>query len=134
LAQQPMVPLGIQVRNFVEVGPSFASPNGTLTLRLNAVADKVELSTERMRASRPEIKDFLVPMDPREDGMPLSPYARFLGRIEACLETINPVLNTPLWNLRVNIAGLVLDVLVRKDKCPGLPTAGSYVNGNLWLA
>src|SRR5437016_8724319 len=41
LSDLPLVPLGVEVRNFVEVGPTFSSRDGELTLHLNAVADKV---------------------------------------------------------------------------------------------
>ena len=133
LSDLPLVPLGVEVRNFLEVGPTFSSRDGELTLHLNAVADKVEIVTPRMREQRPEIKDYLVPMDPREDGVPLSPYARFIGRIEESRETTNPFSKVALWKIRLNISGISLDVLVRKDQCPGLPEAGSFLSGNAWL-
>src|SRR5439155_11954710 len=101
--------------------------------RLNAVADRVDIATPRMRDQRPEVRDFLVPMDAREDGLPLSPYARFLGRIEAVHDITNPILSVPLWLMRLSVSGLGLDVLVRKDRCSGLPTAGHFLSGNAWL-
>lgn len=133
LSDAPLVALGVQIRNYVEVGPSFGSPDGEVTLRLLAVADKVEVVTPRMRETRPELKDFLVPLAPREDGMPTSSYATVVGRITTVDEMTNPVTNLALWRLRLDVSGLPLTVLVRKDRCPALPTAGSYANGNLWL-
>jgi len=38
-----------------------------------------------------------------------------------------------LWKIRLNISGISLHVLVRKDQCPGLPEAGSFLSGNAWL-
>lgn len=133
LAALPLVPLGVQIRNFVEVGPGFGSPPGEVTLRLLAVSDKVDVVSPRVRETRPETKDYIVPLAPREDGLPTSSYSTFLGRIEAVAESVNPVTNVALWKLSVDVSGLRVVVLVRKDHCPALPAVGSFASGNLWL-
>src|SRR5439155_32714 len=58
-----LVPLGVQLANYPEVGPSFAQRHGPLTLETIAVAAKGQVLTPRLRQARPEVKDFLAPMD-----------------------------------------------------------------------
>ena len=129
LAGAPMLPLGVQIRNFVEVGPTFGSPEGDVVLRFLAVSDKVDLLAPRMRETRPEVKDFLVPMSPREDGVPTSSYATLLGRIERVEEVTNPVTSTDLWRLRVDVSGVTLAVSSGRTGARPFPRRGASPAG-----
>ncbi len=129
-----LVPLGVQLVNYAEVGPAFTKHVGPLGLRAIAAADKGQVITPRLRQARPEFKDFLAPLDGQETGVPLSPYASILGRIEAVEEQMNPLTNLHLWLLRLDVEGFRCEVFVRKDRCEGIPTPGSYFTGRVWLA
>jgi len=128
-----LVTLGVQIRNYLDVGPGFESRKGKFLVDLLAVGDEVRLMGPRLRAMRPEVKDFLAPMSPNPHGIPMSPYATFLGRIVSVGEAVNSFRGTPLWKLGLSIPGMPLEVLVRKDRCQGLPQAGHYATGSAWL-
>ncbi len=128
-----LVPLGVQVRNYLEVGPAVTERAGRLSIRLRAVADKAQVASPRLRESRPEAKDFLAPMHPTPEGVPQSPYGNFLGRIASVGELENPVGKMPLWRLGLDILGFPLELVVRKDRCEGTPQVGHFLAGSVWL-
>ena len=128
-----LVPLGVQLANYAEVGSSFVQRRGPLALHALAAADKGQVLTPRVRQARPEVKDFLAPLDGTETGVPLSPYAQVLGSIEDTAEVINPITGLPLWRLRLNVSGFRCEVLVRKDRCEGTPSRGNFFTGRVWL-
>ena len=128
-----LVPLGVQLANYPEVGPSFAQRHGPLTLETIAVAAKGQVLTPRLRQARPELKDFLAPIDGQDTGVPLSPYASVLGLIERVEGTTNPFANLGLWRLGLDVSGFRCDVLVRKDRCDGLPAVGNHFTGRVWI-
>lgn len=128
-----LVPLGVQVANYAEVGPAFMKRTGPLALKGIAVADKGQILTPRLRAARPEFKDFLAPLDGEETGVPLTPYATVLGRIDGVGEAMNPLTKLGLWRLRLDVSGFPCEVLVRKDRCEGIPAPGNHFTGRLWL-
>ncbi len=128
-----LVPLGVQVRNYLDVGPAVMERAGRLTVLLRSVSDRGLVLSPRMRASRPEAKDFLAPMHPTPEGIPQSPYANVLGRIASVAEVENPVGKVPLWRLGLDVLGFPLEVVVRKDKCDGVPAVGQFFTGSVWL-
>ena len=128
-----LVPLGVQLANYPEVGPSFAQRHGPLTLETIAVAAKGQVLTPRLRQARPEVKDFLAPMDGQDTGVPLSPYASVLGLIEKVEETTNPFANVGLWRIGLDVSGFRCEVLVRKDRCDGLPALRNHFTGQAWI-
>jgi hypothetical protein len=129
-----LVPLGVQIVNYPEIGPEFAKIQGSLTLRTIAVADKGQILTPRLRRSRPEFKDFLAPIDGHETGVPLTPYANVLGLIQLVEETANPLTGLGLWHIRLDVSGFRCSVIVRKDRCEGIPSPGNHFTGRVWLA
>jgi hypothetical protein len=86
-----------------------------------------------MRETRQEMKDHLAPLEATPEGIPLGPYANVLGRIVSIAELMNPVGNTPMWRLGLDVSGFRIDVLVRKDRCDGHPETGHYFSGSCWL-
>ena len=64
--------------------------------------------------------------------MPSAPYANLLGRITSVEQLSNPVTGTPLWRIGVE-AGVALEVIVRKDRCDGVPGPGHFFAGSVWL-
>jgi len=98
------------------------------------VAAKGQVLTPRLRQVRPEFKDFLAPIDGEDTGVPVSPYASVLGLIETVEETTNPFTNLRLWRVGLNVSGFPCDVLVRKDRCDGLPGVGNHFTGRVWIA
>jgi len=129
-----LVPLGVQLVNYPDLGPSFAEQRGPLPLQTIAVAAKGQVLTPRLRQVRPEFKDFLAPIDGEDTGVPVSPYASVLGLIETVEETTNPFTNLRLWRVGLNVSGFPCDVLVRKDRCDGLPGVGNHFTGRVWIA
>ena len=128
-----LVPIGVQVRNFLDVGPGFGERKGRLAIELRAVADEARVVSPRMRETRPEAKDFLAPMEPTPEGTPQNPYANFLGRVASLRELVNPLTRVPLWGVGLDITGFRLEVVVRKDRCDGMPQVGQYLTGSVWL-
>jgi hypothetical protein len=132
LAGNELVPLGVQLYNYVELGPNITAGT-TAEIDLLAVADEATVVTPRMRETRSEAKDFLAPREPNAEGVPTNPYATFLGRILAREELVNPIHGLRFHRITLDIAGFRLAVLVRQDKCDGVPDPGHYLSGSVWL-
>ena len=128
-----MIALGVQARNYLDLGPDLGGRARDLSLKLIAVADRGEVITPRLRASRPETKDFLAPVNPSPEGLPFSAYANYLGKILSMRDLVNPYRNTPFWLILLDITGFRLEVLVRKDRCDGVPEVGQFIHGTVWL-
>src|SRR5206468_1123633 len=44
-----------------------------------------------------------------------------------------PFANLGLWRLGLDVSGFRCDVLVRKDRCDGLPAVGNHFTGRVWI-
>jgi len=132
LAGNELVPLGVQIYNFLEIGPKGAE-KGTTEVDLLAVSDDAQAVTPRMRAMREDAKDFLAPLEPTPDGMPRGPGASFVGKVVAREEVTNPFTGVPFWRVSMSVLELSMSVLVRKDLCKGVPEPGHFLSGSAWL-
>lgn len=128
-----MLPVGMQVINYVEVGPRFTEMAGTLEFEVLAMADEAHVLTKRMRETRPDLKDAIAPLESDQEGLPISPVVQFVGRMASVESRVNPVSNIQMWQIDVNIEGMNLRVLVRKDRCRGHPEKGHFISGSAWL-
>lgn len=128
-----MVPLGMQIINFPEVGPRFAEMSGTLEFEVLAVPDEVRIVTSRMRETRMDLKDGIAPIQSDEEGLPMIPVSNFIGKIVSVESVENPFSGMQLWKIDVNISGLNLRLVVRKALCDGLPERGYFLSGSAWL-
>jgi len=128
-----LLPLGVQVANILETAPHLAEGASRVLVRLAAIADHAQMVTPRMRASRPEVTDAIAPTASTELGVPTVPYANLLGRIVSVEELGNALRGTPLWRLELDITGLRLPLLVRKDRCEGMPEVGHHASASVWL-
>ena len=133
LAGYEMVALGVQARNYLDLGADLAGRGQDLSLRLVAIADRGEVITPRLRASRPETKDFLAPLNPSPEGLPVNAYANYLGRILSVRDLVNPYKNIRLLRILLDITGFRLEVIVREDRCDGVPEVGHFLHGAVWL-
>jgi len=132
LAGNELLAVGVQVFNYLEVANLLGSGEA-VDLQLLAVSDEAQVVTPRMREMRKDAKDFLAPRDPGPEGLPSGPLASFVGRILEREELVNPFKDIPFWRVTLDISGFRLGVLVRKDKCDGLPDPGHFLSGSLWL-
>jgi len=128
-----LVALGVQIRNYLEVGPGFAGRAKPFPIHLLAVADELEVASPRLRNVRADAKEFIAPLALSHEGVPMSPYVSLLGRITSVGEVVNPFRGLSLWRIGLDIAGFPLEVLIRKDRCRGLPERGYFVAGRVWL-
>jgi hypothetical protein len=128
-----LAPLGIELRNYLEVAPRIETFRGRLAFHVSAIADSVQVVTPRMRGLRSETKDFVAPLEGGEGGVPMGPYASVLGRVTSVVEMTNPVTATPVWRVGLDASGFPLEVHVRKDRCDGVPAIGQYLAGSVWL-
>lgn len=128
-----MLPVGMQVINYLEVGPTFSEMTGVLEFEVLALADWAQIVTRRMRETRPDLKDAIAPLESDQEGLPISPVVQFVGRIASVQGLTNPVSNIQLWLIDMDIEGMRLRVIIRKDKCRGLPEEGQFLSGSAWL-
>lgn len=132
LAGNELVPMGVQIYNYLEIGPTGAQ-KGTTEVDLLGVSDDAQAVTPRMRATRPDAKDFLAPLEPSPDGVPTGPGASFLGKVLFREEVTNPFTAIPFWKLSVSVLDLSFSLLVRKDFCKGVTEPGHHLSGTAWL-
>ena len=127
-----LVPLGVLLHNYLEVGPSYVKRSDPLTLRLVAVAQETQVITQRIHDLQSQAKEAIGPKNAPQ-GIPMDSSAFFMGRVLSIGELTNPFTGIPLWRVELNISGFSLDILVRKDKCTGTPQVGFYLSGIVWL-
>ena len=127
-----LVPMGVLLHNYLEVGPAYLKRSDQLELKIIAAVDEAQVVTPRMRELQPKVKESIGPKNIGQ-GVPMDSQAAFMGRIVAMSETTNPFSETSLWRLTMDFSGFSLDVLVRKDKCGGNPQPGLFLAGTLWL-
>ena len=127
-----LVPLGVLLHNYLEVGPAFMKRSGELELKIVAAVEEAQVVTQRMRDIQPQVKDGIGPKNIGQ-GIPVDSQAAFMGRIVSVGEAVNSFTGIPLWRIEMDFSGFNLDVLVRKDKCGGNPQPGFSLSGTLWL-
>jgi len=132
LTGNELVPLGVQIYNYLEIGPKGAE-KGTTEIDLLAVSDDAQAVTPRMRAMREDAKDFLAPLESSSDGIPRGPGASFMGKVVSREEVMNPFTGIPFWRVSMSMLDLSLSLLVRKDLCKGVPEPGHFLAGSAWL-
>jgi len=127
-----LVPLGVLLHNYLEVGPSYVKRSDPLQLRLVAVGQETQVITQRVRDLQSQVKEAIGPKNAPQ-GIPMDSSAFFMGRVLSVGELVNPFTAIPLWRVELDISGFSLDILVRKDKCTGTPQVGFYLSGIVWL-
>ncbi len=127
-----LVPLGVQVYNYLDLDSSFLKRMGPIQVGLSAVVDSCRVLGPRM-LDQTVVKDVIGPLTPSDAGLSLNPYAQFQGTITAVGELTNPFSGTVFWRLGLDFSGFKLEAFVRKDKCDGVPQTGHHLAGTVWL-
>ena len=127
-----LVPLGVLLHNYLEVGPAYVKRSDQLELKIIAAVEEAQVVTPRMRDLQSQVRESIGPKNMGQ-GIPMDSQAAFMGRIVSISETANPFTGIPLWRIGIDFSGFNLDVLVRKDKCGGNPQPGLFLAGTLWL-
>lgn len=127
-----LVPLGVLLHNYLEVGPSYVKRSDQLQIKTVAAVEEAQVITQRVRDLQPQAKEGIGPRNIGQ-GIPTDSSALFMGRILSVAELENSFSGIALWRVDVEFSGFKLELLVRKDKCTGNPQPGFYMSGILWL-